>query len=476
MSDSLSTRASRSLSGTGILAALVAVLGVSAGCSDIGNSSPPFVPDLVNVRFQERANGIEITDEQQQQVADILMGIFGTPDQPDDPFGGGAESVLARAGFDVDKLKIAAGPVSSTEEGLNHGLYRKHCVHCHGITGDGAGPTAAFLNPYPRDYRHGRFKFKSTFSGAKPTRADLKRILMEGAPGTSMPSFRLLPDNEIEALIEYVIYLSVRGETERKLTGLLAVDGFLPPEEGTIEDKGVLVAGGLPLAIDDGEAEEPEIDNIVATLMYEWYTAKDQVIIPADVPPMALAETKADYDASVAIGRELFYGKAANCYSCHGDSAQGDGQANDYHYRFTWRKELTGLEGDELAEAIAVFRESGALRPRNAIPRNLRHGIFRGGRRPIDIYYRIYSGIYGTPMPGLGSERDAQAAAEAMAENATAGDEGDDDGADGGVKKVSPEDIWHLVNYVKSLHLEPFSRPIEPMRLGAAREPASVGR
>ena len=41
-------------------------------------------------------------------------------------------------------------------------LYMQHCLHCHGVSGDGAGPTAKFLNPRPRDYRQGIFKFKST--------------------------------------------------------------------------------------------------------------------------------------------------------------------------------------------------------------------------------------------------------------------------------------------------------------------------
>jgi hypothetical protein len=64
--------------------------------------------------------------------------------------------------------------------------------------------------------------------------------------------------------------------------------------------------------------------------------------------------------------------------------------------------------------------EGDALRPRTIPPRNLRHGIYRGGRRPLDLYYRIHAGIYGAPMP------------------AAAG-------------TVPPEDIWHIVNYVLSL-------------------------
>ncbi len=67
------------------------------------------------------------------------------------------------------------------------------------------------------------------------------------------------------------------------------------------------------------------------------------------------------------------------------------------------------------------------LPPRNAIPRNLREGTYRGGRRPIDIFWRIYAGIPGMPMPGT-----APAA----------------EGANG---TLTQEEIWQIVDYVHSL-------------------------
>src|SRR5207249_2354556 len=94
---------------------------------------------------------------------------------------------------------------------------REHCAHCHGLSGDGVGSTATFLNPYPRDYRKGQYKFKRTAVGQTPTHDHLKKIVLEGVPGTAMPSFKLLPDLEVEALVEYVKYLSIRGEVERSL-------------------------------------------------------------------------------------------------------------------------------------------------------------------------------------------------------------------------------------------------------------------
>src|SRR5438874_9949429 len=152
--------------------------------------------------------------QQRQDIDETLQALFGTPDQPAFP---AVEGIAPGKIVSLSHLKLAAGPVGSDEHGNPRGLYREHCAHCHGISGDGTGPTAVFLNPYPRDYRKGQFKFKSTPVGQKPTHADLKKIVFDGIPGTAMPSFKLLPDLEVEALVEYVKYLSIRGEVEREL-------------------------------------------------------------------------------------------------------------------------------------------------------------------------------------------------------------------------------------------------------------------
>ncbi|MCH8923163.1 MAG: c-type cytochrome [Planctomycetes bacterium] len=156
---------------------------------------------------------MQIPAPQQQEIANALDAMFGTPDEP---------FVLAESGLDIAKIQMAAGPVRSDQFGRETGLYRRHCAHCHGTTGDGLGPTALLLNPYPRDYRQGKFKFKSTERAAKPTDDDLERVLRQGVQGTAMPMFGLLPDAQIKALVEYVKYLSMRGQTELFLTSAMA--------------------------------------------------------------------------------------------------------------------------------------------------------------------------------------------------------------------------------------------------------------
>ncbi|HET6326488.1 MAG TPA: cytochrome c, partial [Planctomycetaceae bacterium] len=99
-----------------------------------------------------------------------------------------------------------------------HKLYMTHCEHCHGVTGDGRGPTGRWVNPHPRDYRQGVFKFMSvdqTAGPQPPRRDDLQRVLQQGIEGTAMPSFGVqLAPADLEDLVSYVIHLSLRGKVE----------------------------------------------------------------------------------------------------------------------------------------------------------------------------------------------------------------------------------------------------------------------
>lgn len=171
--------------------ACLLLAGAVVGCT----TKAEFSENAVFILKQERESKEEFSRQRHLDLAEVLAGMFGTPDEPNIPKLGDVEVSKV---LDATHLHVASGPVSSDERGRARGLYREHCAHCHGVTGDGAGPTAAFLNPYPRDYRMGIFKFKSTPKGGKPTHEDLQDILINGIPGTAMPSFKVLPNNEIE--------------------------------------------------------------------------------------------------------------------------------------------------------------------------------------------------------------------------------------------------------------------------------------
>src|SRR5438105_11626202 len=67
-------------------------------------------------------------------------------------------------------------------------IYMKRCMPCHGVNGDGNGPTADTLNPRPRDFTRGLFKLRTTGWKEAPTEADHFRTVSRGIPGTAMPA------------------------------------------------------------------------------------------------------------------------------------------------------------------------------------------------------------------------------------------------------------------------------------------------
>lgn len=182
------------------------------GCStERAESTAQFEPNLVHTTKYQIQKDLPM-DQAARDATWVVTKMFGTPDEPRVPAVVSADEDLA-AVVSMEKLIRASGP--SDEEG--RGLYRKHCAVCHGVTGNGRGPTAAVQVPYPRDYRMGIFKFKSTPRGSKPTREDLVRLITGGIPGTAMIKIPALTDDDVAALVDYVIYLSWRGELERRI-------------------------------------------------------------------------------------------------------------------------------------------------------------------------------------------------------------------------------------------------------------------
>jgi DMSO reductase family type II enzyme heme b subunit len=83
-------------------------------------------------------------------------------------------------------------------------IYDKYCSQCHGDQGDGKGYAADYVLPKPRDFTTGVFKFRSTPSGYVPTDKDVQRIVREGIPGTSMPSFAVVGEQGIADVADYI--------------------------------------------------------------------------------------------------------------------------------------------------------------------------------------------------------------------------------------------------------------------------------
>ncbi len=83
--------------------------------------------------------------------------------------------------------------------------YDRLCAQCHGVDGDGKGPAEERMLPRPRIFTDNiSYKFRSTPSGELPLAEDLFRSITHGLPGTGMPAWSQLSEQERWDLVAWI--------------------------------------------------------------------------------------------------------------------------------------------------------------------------------------------------------------------------------------------------------------------------------
>jgi len=118
-------------------------------------------------------------------------------------------------------------------------LFRRYCIGCHGVEGNGEGENAPYLEIKPRDFTLGLFKCRSTPSGSIPLDSDLFDTVTRGIPGTFMPSWRPLTPQQRADLIAYVKTFSVRFH-EEKPADAVSIPQETPDSPASVERGKVL--------------------------------------------------------------------------------------------------------------------------------------------------------------------------------------------------------------------------------------------
>lgn len=292
------------------------VLGaVAPGCS-AHQSSLPAVPEP---KFALNDEAKRLDFDQQSQISAILDEKCGPPLEP---------------------RLLGGDHVTASQLDRGRTLFLQFCAACHGVVGNGAGVMAELMTPRPRDFRRAVFKFQSTPYGARPLRVDLVRTIVRGLPGSMMPGFQQFSPAELDAVADYLLTLTRRGELERELALESAVGGELTSDL---------------------------VDKTVDDILYFWNEAEGQVVQPLSPQP-------AFTDDRIARGRDAFI--ARGCSKCHGDDGKGQTAEN-----------LRGGLKDYWGHTIRAA--------------DLTSGRLKGGREPLDVYRRILGGINGTPMPSF---------------------------------------------------------------------------
>jgi mono/diheme cytochrome c family protein len=129
--------------------------------------------------------------------------------------------------------RLAAGAAlqmntpQETQDMVNLGrqVYYRRCVGCHGVKGDGNGVSARFLNPRPRNFTTGIFKFRSTEGvNSLPSDQDLFITVTHGLWGTAMPPWYSISSQERLAVIQFIKTFSTRWQSEKPGAAIVVPD------------------------------------------------------------------------------------------------------------------------------------------------------------------------------------------------------------------------------------------------------------
>jgi DMSO reductase family type II enzyme heme b subunit len=192
------------------------------------------------------------------------------------------EALTAAAEETSTSPPAAKTAATAGQPGAAKTLYVQHCSACHGERGDGQGLAARFVFPKPRNFRGGLFRLVSTTNGV-PTKDDIVSVLKRGMPGSAMPPWPKLRDEELELLAGYVV--DFRRDAIREQERALAAEGGY-------------------------DATQEDVERTVSSLT----TPGPLVEVPA------IGQASAE---SIARGKLLYM---KTCASCHGLEGKGDGQ------------------------------------------------------------------------------------------------------------------------------------------------------
>lgn len=246
-------------------------------------------------------------------------------------------SVMANVA--AEELRLDQWPMSTTAV-RGRKVYQRHCLGCHGEEGRGDGAAAAYLNPRPRNFQYGAFKFRTTPTGKLPKAEDILRTITCGLPGSSMPSFNLLPEPDRRDVADYVLHVATFRDGKGEVADAISREGLKLAD---------IVSG-------------PRLTEIKAMV---W---KDKIL---DVSPVAVPPSPKVTPELIAKGKTRYM---AECNRCHGDSGRGDGQSS---------KSLRDWQDEQI------------------LARDFTTGVFRAGSRPEDLFIRMRTGLNGTPMPSI---------------------------------------------------------------------------
>lgn len=387
-------------------------------------------------------------------------------------------------------------------------LYRVNCAGCHGAEGRGNGPGAQFMETRPRDLTLGKYKYKSTVVGNLPHDGDIFRTLYRGLPGTAMPYWKELSDEQLWLLVDYVksLYEGDKSFNDKSVSVPTSPQRFDPnPEKELARGRAIWLgaqcanchglegrADGTGWNTTTGEygnlmrprdlrpriaaADLPELYALLGRKLERWAGREGWAKLSTASGWAKLAPKD---DATTTAFHLFLLGEGPRVRAVFGDDAL-KAAVGDARFSKEFAKGNDPLE--DLRMSAATEKDRPSLR-------------FRGGASADDLYRTIMAGLESTPMKAqrddfwtqpvskLANRKDLRGPAARFEWKQKDGSDGKNDEkklyivtksqalADVGVQTrkvddkdeeflvMQPGDDWALVHYVMWISCTPQARP-----------------
>ena len=234
-------------------------------------------------------------------------------------------------------------------------LFQINCASCHGPEGLGNGPRAQGMTPPPRNYHTEKFKFGNDI-------VSIHNTIMKGSPGTSMPSFALLPLEDTWALAHFV-YTQIPNPppiADAQLAqlpgGAGQSSGAAPSGQATAQSTGTAQPSTPATAAADTTKQKTAASQPKTAPANTDTTRQKGAPKPTTTPPapdttripIELAMQRLTVGVQAMPARQAAIASSASgaliyaqhCASCHG--ARGEGKAERVLAVAPYRYEVTG--------------------------------------------------------------------------------------------------------------------------------------